>query len=60
MNLLAREASNIAHPTKFIRLINNRVCLENADIRAAAITTLGKFALDKPNLIPQIKTIIQG
>lgn len=58
MNLLAREASNILYPAKFVRLINNRVVLENADIRAAAVTTLGKFALEKHQLIPDVRAII--
>ena len=59
MNLLAREAENIANPFKMIRFINNRIVLENPDIRAAAVTTLGKFALSKPELIPSIKPILE-
>ena len=59
MNLLAREAENISNPFKMIRFINNRIVLENSDIRAAAITTLGKFALSKPDLIPSIKPILE-
>lgn len=60
MNLLAREAGNITHPAKFIRLINNRVVLENSNIRATAVTTLGKFALEKHQLIPQIKIMLEA
>lgn len=59
MNLIARESDKIVNHAKFIRLINNRVVLENSDIRAAAVTTLGKFALAKHELIPQIKYIIE-
>ena len=58
MNLLAREASTIQNPYKFVRLINNRIVLENSDIRAAAITTLGRFAVGKPSMIPEIKSIL--
>lgn len=60
MNLLAREAGNIAHPAKFVRLIYNRVVLENPNIRATAITTLGKFALEKHQLISQIKIMLES
>jgi coatomer protein complex subunit gamma len=59
MNLLAREASNITNPHKFVRLINNRIVLESADIRAAAITTLGRFATGRKAMIPEIKTILE-
>jgi len=58
MNLLAREAANVAHPAKFVRLIYNRFILEDSNIRATAISTLGKFALEKHSLIPQIKKIL--
>ena len=58
MNLLAREASTIQNPYKFVRLINNRIVLENSDIRAAAITTLGRFAVGKPSMITEIKSIL--
>jgi len=59
MNLLAKEAQNIPNPAKIARLINNRTLLEGPEIRAAAITTLGKFAQTKPKLIPQIKPILE-
>lgn len=60
MNLLAREAGNLTHPTKFIRLINNRIVLENSDIRATAVTTLGKFCLEKKQLISQVKPMLEA
>lgn len=60
MNLLAREAGSLTHPTKFIRLINNRIVLENSDIRATAVTTLGKFALEKKQLISQVKPMLEA
>jgi len=59
MNLLAREAVNLTHPAKFVRLIYNRYVLENSNIRATAITTLGKFAVEKHQLIPQIKRMLE-
>ena len=59
MNLLAKEAANIANPAKIVRLINNRTVLEGPEIRAAATTTLGKFALAKPKLVSQIKPALE-
>jgi len=59
MNLLAKEAQNIPNPAKIARLINNRTLLEGPEIRAAAITTLGKFAQTKPKLVNQIKPILE-
>lgn len=59
MNLLAKEAQNIPNPAKIARLINNRTVLEGPEIRAAAISTLGKFALSKSKLIPQIKPVLE-
>lgn len=59
MNLLAREAGNLTHPAKFVRLIYNRAILENSNIRATAITTLGKFSIEKHQLIPQIRRMLE-
>jgi len=59
MNLLAKEAHNVSNPAKIARLINNRTVLEGPEIRAAAITTLGKFALVKPKLALQIQPILE-
>lgn len=59
MNLLAKEAQNIPNPAKIARLINNRTLLEGPEIRAAAITTLGKFAQTKPKLVNQIRPILE-
>jgi len=59
MNLLAREAGNVANPAKFVRLIYNRFILEDSNIRATAISTLGKFALEKHSLIGQIRKILE-
>jgi len=45
LGILNREASNRAAPKKIIRFINNRVHLEEAEIRAAAVGTIGKFGI---------------
>ena len=39
------EGPKTSHPTKYIRYIYNRVVLENAVVRAAAVSSLAKFGV---------------
>ena len=43
------EGPKTANPTKYIRYIYNRVVLENALVRAAAVTALAKFGVAQQN-----------
>ena len=45
LHLLGLEGPKTAQPTKYIRYIYNRVVLENAIVRAAAVTALAKFGV---------------
>jgi coatomer protein complex subunit gamma len=45
LHLLGVEGPRTAQPTKYIRYIYNRVVLENAIVRAAAVTALAKFGV---------------
>ena len=45
LHLLGLEGPRTAQPTKYIRYIYNRVVLENAIVRAAAVTALAKFGV---------------
>ena len=45
LHLLGVEGPKTPHPTKYIRYIYNRVVLENALVRAAAVTALAKFGV---------------
>ena len=45
--LLGVEGPQTPKPTKYIRYIYNRVVLENAVVRAAAVTSLAKFGVAK-------------
>jgi coatomer subunit gamma len=47
LHLLGMEGPKTKTPTKYIRYIYNRVVLENAIVRAAAVTALGKFGITK-------------
>lgn len=46
LHLLGVEGPKAPQPTKFIRFIYNRVVLENATVRAAAVSSLAKFGLN--------------
>ncbi|KZV65596.1 Coatomer, gamma subunit [Peniophora sp. CONT] len=45
LHLLGVEGPRSAHPAKFIRFIYNRVVLENATVRAAAVGSMAKFGV---------------
>ncbi|EMD42303.1 hypothetical protein CERSUDRAFT_110824 [Gelatoporia subvermispora B] len=47
LHLLGAEGPKAPNPTKYIRFIYNRVVLENATVRAAAVSSLAKFGLEK-------------
>jgi len=42
LHLLGTEGPNTSTPSKFIRYIYNRVILENANVRASAVSALAK------------------
>ncbi|CCM03658.1 uncharacterized protein FIBRA_05802 [Fibroporia radiculosa] len=46
LHLLGVEGPKSPQPTKYIRYIYNRVVLENATVRAAAVASLAKFGLN--------------
>jgi coatomer subunit gamma len=45
LHLIGVEGPKTPQPTKYIRYIYNRVVLENAVVRAAAVTALAKFGV---------------
>lgn len=53
LHLLGVEGPRTAQPTKYIRYIYNRVVLENAIVRAAAVTALAKFGVGQKD--PEVK-----
>lgn len=50
------EGPKTPHPTKYIRYIYNRVVLENATVRAAAVTALAKFGVGQKD--PEVRRSI--
>lgn len=53
LHLLGVEGPKTSRPTKYIRYIYNRVVLENALVRAAAVTALAKFGVGQKD--PEVK-----
>lgn len=44
LHLLGKEGPSMSAPSKYIRYIYNRLILENATVRAAAVSALARFA----------------
>lgn len=53
LHLIGMEGPKAPQPTKYIRYIYNRVVLENALVRAAAVTALAKFGVGQKD--PEVK-----
>mmetsp|Transcript_29994 Transcript_29994/g.87622 ORF Transcript_29994/g.87622 Transcript_29994/m.87622 type:complete len:946 (-) Transcript_29994:90-2927(-) len=58
LDLLGEMGPGTREPARYIRFIYNRVILENAIIRSAAISSLTKFAAACPSLRPSILTLL--
>lgn len=59
MHIIADIGPTTTAPSRYIRFICNRVILENATIRAAAVAALTKFAACCPSLRQSILTILR-
>jgi len=59
LHLLGELGPSTSAPARYIRFIYNRVILENAAVRAAAVSALGKFAANCPSLRSSIMTLLK-
>ena len=59
LHLLGREGPRTKTPSKYIRFIYNRVILENAAVRAAAVSALAHFGATCEDLLPNILVLLQ-
>lgn len=61
LHLLGIEGPRTRNPTKFIRYIYNRVVLENAVVRAAAVSSLAKFGVcvDDPSVMKSVNVLMR-
>ncbi|ODA78658.1 hypothetical protein RJ55_06040 [Drechmeria coniospora] len=57
LHLIGLEGPKTAQPTKYIRYIYNRVVLENAIVRAAAVTAMAKFGVNQKD--PDVKASVK-
>lgn len=59
LHLIGQVGPTTAHPARYIRFIYNRVILENNVVRAAAVSTLAKFAVRVPSLRPSVLVLLR-
>ena len=53
------EGPKTKEPSKYIRYIFNRIILENATVRAAAVSSLAAFGASAEGLRPRVITLLQ-
>ncbi|CAL8463056.1 g2590 [Coccomyxa elongata] len=58
LHLLGVEGPKTKEPAKYIRFIYNRIILENATVRAAAVSSLAKFGALVEELRPRIRVLL--
>lgn len=59
LHLLGKEGPRTTRPARYIRFIYNRVILENAAVRAAAVSVLARFGAQCPDLLANILVLLQ-
>uniref|UniRef100_A0A452YGL6 Coatomer subunit gamma n=1 Tax=Aegilops tauschii subsp. strangulata TaxID=200361 RepID=A0A452YGL6_AEGTS len=59
LHFLGNEGPKTSDPSKYIRYIYNRVILENATVRASAVSTLAKFGALVDALKPRIFVLLR-
>ena len=59
LHLLGREGPRTPQPAKYIRFIYNRIILENAAVRAAAVSALAKFGAHCEDLLQSIIVLLE-
>ncbi|CAA0830904.1 Coatomer subunit gamma [Striga hermonthica] len=59
LHFLGNEGPKTSDPSKYIRYIYNRVILENATVRASAVSTLAKFGAVVESLKPRIFILLR-
>ncbi|KAJ3013294.1 Coatomer subunit gamma-2 [Thoreauomyces humboldtii] len=59
LHLLGTEGPKTPKASKYIRYIYNRVILENATVRAAAVTALARFAVNLPEMRDRVKILLK-
>ncbi|XP_075238587.1 coat protein (coatomer) gamma isoform X1 [Lycorma delicatula] len=58
LHLLGKEGPLTKQPSRYIRFIYNRVILENAVVRAAAVSAMAQFGAACPDLLPNVQVLL--
>ncbi|XP_061510592.1 coatomer subunit gamma isoform X1 [Anopheles gambiae] len=58
LHLLGKEGPYSKCPSRYIRFIYNRVILENATVRAAAVAAIAQFGACCPDLLPNVLVLL--
>ncbi|KAL0280673.1 UNVERIFIED_CONTAM: hypothetical protein PYX00_001898 [Menopon gallinae] len=59
LHLLGKEGPLTKQPSRYIRFIYNRVILESAPVRAAAVAAMAQFGALCPELRPNIQVLLE-
>ncbi|KAK6645327.1 hypothetical protein RUM43_001603 [Polyplax serrata] len=59
LHLLGKEGPQTKQPSRYIRFIYNRVILESASVRAAAVAAMAQFGALCPDLKPNIQVLLE-
>ncbi|KAF0689922.1 Aste57867_18663 [Aphanomyces stellatus] len=59
LHVLGLLGPTTSAPSRYIRFIYNRIILENATVRASAVSALTLFAVRVPDLAPSVRTLLQ-
>jgi coatomer protein complex subunit gamma len=60
LSVLGKEGPSVGSSSQLVRYIYNRIILENATVRAAAISSLGEIAYKEANLKKNIVNLIKN
>lgn len=58
LHLLGKEGPYSKNPSKYIRFVYNRVILENATVRAAAVSAMAQFGASCPDLLQNVIVLL--
>lgn len=58
LHLLGKEGPFSKNPSKYIRFVYNRVILENAIVRAAAVAAMSQFGANCPDLFQNVTVLL--
>eukprot|EP00775_Hariotina_reticulata_P012870 gene12870-12996_t len=59
LHVLGQEAPTTKEPARYIRYIYNRIILENATVRAAAVSALANFGAQVPELMHRVVVLLK-